>query len=525
VLAIAYDAKSQRLAIGDTTGVSVLTVAAGKTQDGSLGVEGRHWRRYRTSGPVNDVYFDAAGTLWVGAWRGLWRLTADGRLEDRTPGTGEAARFVHRVHGAGGLLVAATEGGAWLSQDGTAWQRISDGLGQVPTRAVALRVLPMLAADGGPQSGGGSEGAAAMRQIEIWLLGRENVWRATAQRTGDPGKPVAVSRAEREVIPGSPHATAPVDLLLDVPGAGLAVVFPRAIARVLPASTVKRRWEVIHPVLPPGAVVRRISRTPDALWLGTDQGLLSAAALPGPWRRTASPARTAPTRAVVADRDRVIAASSLGLMIGLPDDGPGLLGSAAITMRLRHRSPFDGLPVDPDLALVHRRALAYAGLEPDYFRGLRKGVGRRGWLPTVSLRAGAGYDRDTTDDLDQSFTYGELHNLRDYKTLRSRDVEGSLTLTWDLGDVAYAPEADDLSREERQVISLRDNVLDEINQLYFDRRRALVSLAAYADRDDPEAVALEIRCRELAAGLDAWTGGWFSSKVQPPGAAPHDLTP
>jgi hypothetical protein len=35
-------------------------------------------------------------------------------------------------------------------------------------------------------------------------------------------------------------------------------------------------------------------------------------------------------------------------------------------------------------------------------------------------------------------------------------------------------------------------------QLYFDRRRALVSLAAYADRNDPEAVALESRCRMAA---------------------------
>jgi len=71
-----------------------------------------------------------------------------------------------------------------------------------------------------------------------------------------------------------------------------------------------------------------------------------------------------------------------------------------------------------------------------------------------------------------------------------------------------------LSREPRQVITLRHTILDEINQLYFDRRRALTALARYADRSDPEAVELAVRCRELAAGLDAWTGGWFSEQLE-----------
>ena len=50
-------------------------------------------------------------------------------------------------------------------------------------------------------------------------------------------------------------------------------------------------------------------------------------------------------------------------------------------------------------------------------------------------------------------------------------------------------------------------------QLYFDRQRTLLALSAYADRSDPEAMALELRSRELAAGIDAWTGGWFSEQL------------
>jgi len=38
----------------------------------------------------------------------------------------------------------------------------------------------------------------------------------------------------------------------------------------------------------------------------------------------------------------------------------------------------------------------------------------------------------------------------------------------------------------------------------------LLALDSQPDKGSPEAVALRLRARELAAGLDAWTGGWFS---------------
>jgi hypothetical protein len=53
----------------------------------------------------------------------------------------------------------------------------------------------------------------------------------------------------------------------------------------------------------------------------------------------------------------------------------------------------------------------------------------------------------------------------------------------------------------------------------------LVALAAFADRSDPEAVLLALRCQELAAGLDAWTGGWFSKQIRAPGGPPEDAGP
>ncbi|GAG06047.1 unnamed protein product, partial [marine sediment metagenome] len=58
-----------------------------------------------------------------------------------------------------------------------------------------------------------------------------------------------------------------------------------------------------------------------------------------------------------------------------------------------------------------------------------------------------------------------------------------------------------------------DDVLDEVTQIYFERRRVLTDL----DRTGvagPEAALLAARASELGAGLDAWTGGWFSRRTR-----------
>ncbi len=64
------------------------------------------------------------------------------------------------------------------------------------------------------------------------------------------------------------------------------------------------------------------------------------------------------------------------------------------------------------------------------------------------------------------------------------------------------------------MVQLRDDVLDEIAQLYFERRRVLLDLAALGPAaSGSEAMRLRLRAEELAAGLDGWTGGWFGRAV------------
>jgi len=174
-----------------------------------------------------------------------------------------------------------------------------------------------------------------------------------------------------------------------------------------------------------------------------------------------------------------------------------------------------GLPPGPPIDLVQRAALAYLEIHPAEVQRLRRGVGRRGWLPVLDLTLAADRENIVVYDRDETFTSGDYRELHDRGRDRHRDYGAELTLSWDLGDVAYNPEEIDVSKEAREVIELRDDVLDEVNQLYYERRRSLLELEAA--QDPREAERLRLRADELAAGLDAWTGGWFGRALAAPG--------
>jgi hypothetical protein len=163
---------------------------------------------------------------------------------------------------------------------------------------------------------------------------------------------------------------------------------------------------------------------------------------------------------------------------------------------------------------VHAAALRYLALGPERLRSLQRGVDRRGWLPVLELRGGAGRGRTVRIDRDQVLSSGLQHELLDRQLDRGSDYDAGIALAWDLGDLAYHPESIDVSHEAREVIELRDEVLDEVTQLYYERRRVLLALRQ-GGVDDAELARLRLRADELAAGLDAWTGGFFSRHVPP----------
>ena len=456
--------------------------------------EGVDPRRVVRSEFVEDLAYDASGGLWVGAADGLWWIApselgvasaAHGTgAEDRSPAPGAAARHVHRIATSGSWLAVAAEAGVFVSRGGDSWTRID---GVAPAGAATAVAIA----------------CEAEIRCEVWWLSGSAVWRAELDVA--TGASIEFSGVREIAISAGAAGVAPVDIVTGLPGLPVAVLYPRSIV----ALGATPGFRVSRPVLPPGAEARRLGYALDRFWLATDRGLLVASDWTANWQRAGMPAGWLAVSDVASSESELFVATRSGLVRA---------GRAADTAALDKRAPraASDLPeatVDTTapLARLHRLALEYLSLDPLRQREWRQRADRRGWWPEVDLQIGYGGSRDLGFDEDQAYISGGYRQLDDRDRARADDWDASLSFTWDLPDAIFDAEVLDVAREERLWISLRDDVLDEINQLYFERRRVLLELAAASDARSIEAARLRLRARELAAGLDAWTGGAFSA--------------
>jgi hypothetical protein len=202
----------------------------------------------------------------------------------------------------------------------------------------------------------------------------------------------------------------------------------------------------------------------------------------------------------------------------LPAWSPAPATPEAILARFAH---------EPGVRTVQRWAADHAEVSPAHVaRTLRAGQ-RFAALPTVWVRY------RVTADWDQDYTYvpeDGLADRRDEPVFHVADQAGTARETqlmvqarWDLGDLVLSPERLRLLDHATDQVALRDEVLAEVNRLYFERRRLQVT-RLLAPKVDPVArLDDELRLRELTAHLDALTGARFSAALR--SAEPASPTP
>jgi len=66
----------------------------------------------------------------------------------------------------------------------------------------------------------------------------------------------------------------------------------------------------------------------------------------------------------------------------------------------------------------------------------------------------------------------------------------------------------------RLMVELRDDILDEVTKLYFERLRVKMEFDSLSIEDRKKRFEKELKLRELAAILDGLTGGYFSRQCR-----------
>lgn len=167
---------------------------------------------------------------------------------------------------------------------------------------------------------------------------------------------------------------------------------------------------------------------------------------------------------------------------------------------------------EPSIGEVQKAAVEYAEVHPRKIRQWREAAARKAWLPTVSIHQG--FDRDENIDLDRG---GTTDPDKFIQGPAEKSYDWSVSASWDLGELVWNDDQTSIDTRSRLLVELRNDVLNEVTHLYFERRRLQAELALRAPANLAAQVEKRLRFQELTADIDALTGGFLSSHLNQTG--------
>ena len=159
---------------------------------------------------------------------------------------------------------------------------------------------------------------------------------------------------------------------------------------------------------------------------------------------------------------------------------------------------------EPGINEVHQLAIDYAEVNHEKISNWRILARKKALLPDLSV----GLDRSATDlfHWDTGSSPDKLQRGRDF-------IDWDVSMSWDLSDLVWSTDQTTIDSRSKLMVELREDILDEVTRLYFERRRIQTELVIDHALDPRLKIDQEMRIAELTALIDALTGGEFSKKI------------
>lgn len=158
---------------------------------------------------------------------------------------------------------------------------------------------------------------------------------------------------------------------------------------------------------------------------------------------------------------------------------------------------------EPSVRDVQEMAVHYADVHPDKIKRWHRQSRLKAFVPSLST----GIDRSATD-----LIHWDTGPNPDVLTKGNDFIDWDVSLSWDLGDMVWSSDQTSIDSRSKLMVELREEVLDQVTRIYFERRRVQVALLSAAE-DSELKLDDEMRLEELTAIIDGYTGGRFSQEV------------
>ncbi|MBN1878905.1 ComEA family DNA-binding protein [bacterium] len=175
--------------------------------------------------------------------------------------------------------------------------------------------------------------------------------------------------------------------------------------------------------------------------------------------------------------------------------------------------------LEPSIRDVQIAAIRFAEIDGERFAQWRQKAKEKGlWPDSVQFTLG----HDTDDDRDYtrtntiSISGGTTTVGPDKETWKrgtDDDFDYQLRFRWKLQDYCFSNDILRVSSETEKQVKFRQSVIEDVTELYYDRRALQVEMILQPEVSITVKVKRELQIQELTAAIDGLTGGFFSEAL------------
>ncbi|MFH0840104.1 MAG: YCF48-related protein [Candidatus Omnitrophota bacterium] len=241
------------------------------------------------------------------------------------------------------------------------------------------------------------------------------------------------------------------------------------------------------------------------LFLATDRGVIQFSADDNLWKEVS---------AGLSERKiNFIASNAEGNTLWIAAKG-GVFGSDGNIYQIDKSKSDSGVEAilqnfrnEPSFRQVQEAAIVYAEVHPNKIAKWRRDAKMKALLPTLSV----GMDRDSSQDVHwDAGSNPDMLIVGPYYD----DTGWDIRCSWDLGGLIWNDDQTSIDTRSKLMVELRNDIIDEVTRLYFERRRLQVELMQSPPKDERKLMEKELRIQELTANIDGITGGYFSRETR-----------
>lgn len=195
---------------------------------------------------------------------------------------------------------------------------------------------------------------------------------------------------------------------------------------------------------------------------------------------------------------------------------------------------------EPTFTQVQREVYRFFAIPTGQeFNNLRKRMRNRNLLPIISSNSGFNHDLGKVRNNDNNYSTSitrpnagsslagaglnnATYNNNDlnqssgnnFSTARRNYWDTGLKIEFNLPNTVYDDEETDLFSEIRRFAPIRQDLGEQAQAAYFERRKRKINFILNSTIDEAEKLMQDLEIEEYTAKLDSLTGGWFSRSLR-----------